>query len=85
MTKFTTNKKKKDTVALKKKKERKKINLFLGHVTQLVGSQFTDQGWNLGPQQWKLGVLTSEKSGNSTKLIFVIFKFKINYFKYPHP
>ena len=76
---YNVNTSEKSLLLIKKKKftyelHKKKINFILGHVTQLVGSQFPDQGWNLGPQQWKLGVLTIEKSGNSPKLIFIIFK-----------
>ena len=27
--------------------------IYLGHTMQPVGSEFPDQGLNLGPQQWK--------------------------------
>ena len=31
---------------------------------QLVGSQFSDKGWNLWPLQWKCGPLTTGLPGN---------------------
>ena len=33
--------------------------LIFGCTTQHVGSQFPDEGLNLAPLQWKLGVLTT--------------------------
>ena len=39
--------------------------IYLGRVSQLVGSQFLEQVSNLSPQQWKRGVLTTGPSGKS--------------------
>ena len=49
--------------------------LSFGQATQLVGSWFPDQGWNLGPQQWKHPVLTTGLRG---KFQISIFFFKLS-------
>ena len=38
---------------------------IFGHIAQLVGSYFPDQGLNSCPQQWQQGVLTTTPPGNS--------------------
>ena len=58
---------------------------FLSHTTQLVGSQFPDQGLNRGPWQWKLRILTTGLPGNFWVveiLILPIMYFSIQYFRY---
>ena len=40
------------------------------HTVRLAGSQFPDQGLNLGPQQWKQWVLTTGSPGDPQEPIF---------------
>ena len=44
---------------------------FFGCPVWLAGYQFPIQGLNLGPQQWKLGVLTTRPPGNSFQILFI--------------
>ena len=47
-----------------------KIYLFFGYVLWHAGSQFSDQGLNLCPLQWQLGVLQWQSIGLSGKLLY---------------
>ena len=46
-------------------------NVFFCHVAWLAGSQF----FNLGPWQWKSGILTTRLPGNSLLTSFKLLKF----------
>ena len=46
---------------------------FFGHITQLMGSWFSDQGLNPGPWQWEHGVLTSGPLGSSHNRFLKLF------------
>ena len=61
------------------------FSFLLGHTTRLVGSQFSDQGCKLGPQQWQREVLTTGPPGRSHPFVFTVRTLKIYYlsnFKY---
>ena len=46
------------------------IFIFLAAPRGLAGSWFPDQGLNLGPRQWKPGILTIGPPGNSVLFVF---------------
>ena len=39
------------------------------YTVQLVGSQFSDKGWNLWPLQWKFRILTLDCQGSPSIII----------------
>ena len=50
------------------------IFFFFGHATWHVGSSFPDQGLNLHPLHWKLGILTAGPLGRSPYFVILMLK-----------